>query len=105
MKKCLGEYNYKKEGCLDCPQRIKCMMRKFNKLKTLNSKFEWSEQDEEPSCFGSHKVTKECLECPFGSDCIKQTKEIKSKTLRKGKKIRLTGKYKERGRYKPKDVY
>lgn len=104
MKKiCFSQYDYHKEECLECKDRISCMMKKFE--KPLRKENEWSDDSTEPNCFGSFKGTVDCEECPFRENCNRTSKEIRSQSFRRGKKIRLEGKYKGRGRYKPRNLY
>lgn len=87
---CLGKYDYTKEKCINCSQRIECMMKKFENSEPYD---EWGEGDK-PTCFGAYKGRSDCMDCPYFSECSKTSVQ-----LRKGKhKIRVSGKYKSRGK-------
>lgn len=98
MKKCLGKFNYKKEECLNCRERIECMITTFQKTKEENL-------DIPLRCLGSYSSKEECKKCPSSEECERITSSLQSKFYRKGKHFRITGKYKERGKWKKRDVY
>lgn len=92
---CFGKYDYNREECLKCERRIECMIKKFESRETD----EWFDSSDRPSCFGSYKG-KDCQECPYKKECTRTSVEIKRDLERKGRKIRIQGKYKERGSWK-----
>jgi len=101
LKECFGKYDYLKEKCLNCEKRIECMMSKFEKPTKYD---EWSDDSIEPNCFGSFKDRDQCLECPFRKACSRMSQDISISTA--GKKIRISGKYKSRGKgKKEKDIW
>jgi hypothetical protein len=87
---CLGKYDYTKEKCVNCSQRIECMIKKFENFEPGD---EWGE-GEKPTCFGAYKGRKDCIDCPYYKECSSTSIQ-----LRKSKhKIRYLGKYKSTGK-------
>lgn len=99
---CFGKYDYKKEKCQTCSQRTECMIAKYK-----DDNFDcdlWSDFSDRPNCYGSYKG-KDCQECPYLKECTKTTVDLKRDLFRSGKKIRIQGKYKERGSWKRRAGY
>lgn len=89
-KPCYGEYNAGNGECYTCPQRVECMVKKFENTEPYD---EWGGGDK-PNCFGAYKGRSDCIDCPYNRECSKTAVQ-----LRKGKhKIRISGKYKSRGK-------
>lgn len=97
---CFGKYNYQREECLVCPHKIECMLEKYKEANET----EWFDSAERPNCYGSYKG-KDCNHCPFSKECSRMSVDFKREFLRKGKKQRISGKYKERGSWKERDYY
>lgn len=77
---CFGRYkkNDNWEICEECPYEMQCYMRKEKKIvDDITTKH----KTEHYGCFGKYDEDDlDCLMCPCGDKCLKETKEAEGKT-------------------------
>ena len=105
IKNCFGEYSSSSPKCLLCDDRLSCMSKKYNEDHDNLKKDQIEKNLRIPICFGSYLGAEDCDDCSYSDDCRSSSSNLEQEFFRRGKHVRLGGKYKGRGKYKPKDLY